>query len=32
MGKWVLTVDDSKIMRDMVRFKLNVASFDVVEA
>ena len=32
MGKRVLTVDDSKTMRDMVRFTLSGAGFEVVEA
>ncbi|QDG78901.1 response regulator [Labrenzia sp. PHM005] len=32
MSKRVLTVDDSKTMRDMVRFTLKGAGFDVVEA
>jgi two-component system, chemotaxis family, chemotaxis protein CheY len=32
MAKRVLTVDDSKTMRDMVRFTLNRAGFEVVEA
>lgn len=32
MGKCVLTVDDSKTMRDMVRFTLKGAGFSVVEA
>lgn len=32
MAKCVLTVDDSKTMRDMVRFTLKGAGFNVVEA
>lgn len=32
MAKKVLTVDDSKTMRDMVSFTLKGAGFDVVEA
>jgi two-component system, chemotaxis family, chemotaxis protein CheY len=32
MAKRVLTVDDSKTMRDMVAFTLRGAGFDVVEA
>jgi two-component system chemotaxis response regulator CheY len=32
MAKRVLTVDDSKTMRDMVAFTLKGAGFDVVEA
>ncbi len=32
MAKRVLTVDDSKTMRDMVSFTLKGAGFDVVEA
>ncbi|MBJ7535931.1 response regulator [Rhodomicrobium vannielii ATCC 17100] len=32
MAKRVLTVDDSKTMRDMVAFTLKNAGFDVVEA
>ncbi|WP_269586084.1 response regulator [Roseibium sp. Sym1] len=32
MSKKVLTVDDSKTMRDMVRFTLSGVGFDVVEA
>ncbi|MBO6510525.1 MAG: response regulator [Roseibium sp.] len=32
MARKVLTVDDSKTMRDMVRFTLSGAGFDVVEA
>ncbi|HCR86505.1 MAG TPA: response regulator [Alphaproteobacteria bacterium] len=32
MAKTVLTVDDSKTMRDMVTFTLKSAGYDVVEA
>jgi two-component system chemotaxis response regulator CheY len=32
MRKRILTVDDSKTMRDMVSFTLKSAGFDVVEA
>lgn len=32
MGKRILTVDDSKTIRDMVSFTLRGAGFDVVEA
>ncbi len=32
MGKKVLTIDDSRTMRDMVAFTLRGAGFDVVEA
>lgn len=32
MGKLILTVDDSKTMRDMVSFTLKGAGFDVLEA
>jgi two-component system, chemotaxis family, chemotaxis protein CheY len=32
MGKRILTVDDSKTMRDMVAFTLKGAGFEVVEA
>ncbi len=32
MAKRILTVDDSKTMRDMVSFTLKGAGFDVVEA
>jgi two-component system, chemotaxis family, chemotaxis protein CheY len=32
MAKRILTVDDSKTMRDMVAFTLKGAGFDVVEA
>lgn len=32
MSKKILTVDDSKTMRDMVSFTLRQAGFDVVEA
>lgn len=32
MAKTVLTVDDSKTMRDMVGFTLRGAGFDVIEA
>ena len=32
MPKRILTVDDSKTMRDMVSFTLKSAGFDVVEA
>ena len=32
MGKRILTVDDSKTMRDMVSFTLKSAGFEVVEA
>ena len=32
MGKKVLTVDDSKTMREMVSFTLKNAGFDVMEA
>jgi two-component system, chemotaxis family, chemotaxis protein CheY len=32
MAKRVLTVDDSKTMRDMVSFTLKGAGFDVIEA
>ena len=32
MPKRILTVDDSKTMRDMVSFTLKSAGFDVVES
>jgi two-component system chemotaxis response regulator CheY len=32
VGKLILTVDDSKTMRDMVSFTLKGAGFDVLEA
>ena len=32
MGKRVITVDDSKTMRDMVSFTLKNAGYDVIEA